>query len=290
MAKIQNFLVIMSLLLIAGCSVSKGQRYFTRPPQLGALTSTSASLANLRAPEQPVNVAVYDFPDFTGARRSNSKFPEDSRAVTQGAASVVVNALKSAGRGRWFNVVERSKVGHLLQERKLIQDTYKFLKQDASERVQPLVFADYLITGGIIAYNSDIETGGIGATYLGIGGRTSYKKDYVTVTLRMVSVKDGKVIKSITASKTIYSVSVSASVSRFISVDNLLDASGGVTTVQPTQIAVREAIELAIYKLVKDGARAGVWRRPGNRDSRRPHRKAVVNRHLAMSEKLRKSY
>lgn len=43
-----------------------------------------------------------------------------------------------------------------------------------------------VIEGGIIAYDSNIRTGGLGAKYLGIGASGQYRTDQVTVNLRAV--------------------------------------------------------------------------------------------------------
>ena len=44
-----------------------------------------------------------------------------------------------------------------------------------------------ILEGGIIGYDSNIETGGRGARTLGIGGQTQYRRDVVIVSLRAVS-------------------------------------------------------------------------------------------------------
>lgn len=46
-----------------------------------------------------------------------------------------------------------------------------------------------MLEGGIIAYESNLITGGLGARYLGIGANTKYQRDMVTIYLRAISVK-----------------------------------------------------------------------------------------------------
>src|SRR5215216_4837247 len=92
---------------------------------VGPLTDTAPILDRLGPPPpRPITVAVYEFPDQTGQNRPNPTYADYSRAVTQGAASVVAEALNRAGGGAWFKVAERSRLENLLRERKLIRDTY----------------------------------------------------------------------------------------------------------------------------------------------------------------------
>ena len=59
------------------------------------------------AKERPV-VAVYGFKDLTGQRKSEDNIASFSTAVTQGGTAMVIDALKTAGGGTWFRVVERT--------------------------------------------------------------------------------------------------------------------------------------------------------------------------------------
>ena len=72
------------------------------------------------AKEQPV-VAVYNFLDKTGQRKSVQNIASFSTAVTQGATEMVIDALKTAGGGTWFRVVERNGIDHLVRERQIIR-------------------------------------------------------------------------------------------------------------------------------------------------------------------------
>ena len=77
--------------------------------------------------------------------------------------------------------------------------------------------------------------------------------------MRLVSVQSGQVLLSVTTTKTIYSVGIAANINKFVAVDKLLQAETGFTQNEPTQFAVREAIELAVYSLVVEGADQGLW-------------------------------
>ena len=60
------------------------------------------------ADEKPV-VAVYKFNDLTGQRKSIDNLASFSTAVTQGSTTMVIDALKTAGGGSWFRVVEKNR-------------------------------------------------------------------------------------------------------------------------------------------------------------------------------------
>src|SRR6185312_11436945 len=182
-----------------------------------------------------------------------------SRAVTQGAYAFVIDALDHAGRGRWFNVVERTDLAHLLQERQLIRATRQQFQGKNAKDLPGLRFAGILIEGGIVGFDANVTTGGLGANYLGIGGDTKYRRDIVTVAMRAVSVQTGKIIESVTTTKTVFSVELSANVYKFVALDKLLQAEAGVTQSEPTQLAVREAVDLGVYSLIVQGAADGLW-------------------------------
>jgi curli production assembly/transport component CsgG len=122
-----------------------------------------------------------------------------------------------------------------------------------------MLYAPLLIDGGVIAYESNLLTGGLGAKYLGIGGQTEFQRDTVTVYLRMVSVQDGRVLKSVETSKTIFSVKLDASVFKFVGFQHLLEGEAGFTSNEPPQMAVLEAIEQGVYSLIMEGAIEGLW-------------------------------
>jgi curli production assembly/transport component CsgG len=231
------------------------------PPRVGLLTSTSAALAALPPAKHRVNIAVYDFPDLTGQNRPNGTYADYSRAITQGAAAIVAGALKTTGSGTWFNVVERTSVDSLLRERRLIQDTYEVLKKSPADKIKPLEFAEYIVTGGIISFDAPILAGNLTASYAGIGGGIGHNRNLVTVNLRLVRVKDGAVLISIDVSRPIVSATLSANANRSIIPGRTLEAEASLTVAEATQIAVREAIEAGVYELARDGAARALWSR-----------------------------
>ena len=68
-------------------------------------------------------VAVYNFEDLTGQRKRRDNLADFSTAVTQGATELLIDALKTAGKGRWFRVVERHGIDNLVRERQIVRST-----------------------------------------------------------------------------------------------------------------------------------------------------------------------
>jgi hypothetical protein len=127
-----------------------------------------------------------------------------------------------------------------------------------------------IIEGGVVAYESNVRTGGKGANYLGIGASTQYRIDQVTVSLRSVDVRTGQIVNAVSVTKTIYSHQFSANLYRFTSFQSLLQGETGYTRNEPAQLAVREAIEAAIIHMTAAGIRdrhfelqdPGAWDHP----------------------------
>jgi curli production assembly/transport component CsgG len=226
-------------------------------------TQTQTLLNQLPAPQRPVAIAVYGFTDQTGQFKPSAQGQTLSRAVTQGAGSMLVKALQDAGNRNWFTVVERERLDNLLKERQIIGEMRKrYLgEQEVDPSALPaLLFAGVLLEGGIVGYDTNTVTGGAGAAFLGIGARTEYRQDTVTVYLRAVSVRTGEVLANVTASKTIASQALGASAFKFVAFRELLEAEAGITSNEPDQIALQQAIEKAVYGLVLEGVELDLWR------------------------------
>lgn len=247
---------------LAACAQPEQDIMLGQAPALSAQTPTRSALAELPPPTRPVPVAVYRFDDQTGQHKPNSTYSDYSRAVTQGAAAILVEALLDTGDGAWFEVYERERLGNLLQERKIIDTTRQnFLGEDGQPLppLAPMKYAGIILEGGIIGYDSDVITGGAGARYLGIGGSTEYRRDVITVSLRATSVKSGRVLESVSASKTVFSVSAQGGVFKFVSLDNLLEIETGFSINEPVLLATRQAVEKAVLALVAEGSTSGLW-------------------------------
>jgi len=245
---------------LGGCMMAgSAQDPMARPAALVADTKTGIVLESLPPPRRKLDVSVYNFPDLTGQNKPNDNFAEFSRALTQGASAVLIDVLTKAGEGDWFNVVERNDLQPLLQERQIIQNTRTAAEGDKAPSLPPLRFAGILLEGGVIGYDSDETTGGIGANYLGIGADTQYRQDIITVALRAVSVQSGRVVASVTTTKTIYSVQVHGSAFQFAAIDQLLQAELGFTKNSPATLGVREGVQLAVYALIFEGVKNHLW-------------------------------
>lgn len=225
-------------------------------------TETQRLLEALPPPQRPVAVAVYDFTDQTGQFKPADQTQTLSRAVSQGAASILVKALQDAGERSWFTIVERENLKNLLNEREIIREMrerYLGEKGVNPQALPALLFAGVLLEGGIIGYDTNTVTGGAGAAFLGIGGHTDYRQDTVTVYLRAVSVRTGEVLTTVTASKTIASKAIDANAFKFVAFKKLLEAEAGITTNEPEELALQEAIEKAVYDMVLEGTELKLW-------------------------------
>jgi curli production assembly/transport component CsgG len=225
--------------------------------QLTPATHLTRDLTRLPAPKGKVVVAVYGFRDQTGQYKSapDSSF---STAVTQGAASILIKALLDSG---WFIPVERENLQNLLTERKVVRalETPDKTGAPPAPLVPQLLPASIIIEGGITAYESNVRTGGLGANYLGVGLSTLYRVDQVTVGLRTVDIRTGKVLNSISTTKAIYSYEVRPTVFKFVNFKDLVQFEAGMTRNEPAQLCVREAIEAAVMHLVAQGIQDGQW-------------------------------
>jgi curli production assembly/transport component CsgG len=246
-------------LSLGGCITGSANDPMAHPATLVPSTKTGIVLDALPPPIRKLDVSVYNFPDLTGQNKPNDNFAEFSRALTQGGGAVLIDVLTKAGGGAWFNVVERNDLQPLLQERQIIQNTRTAAEGDKAPSLPPLRFAGILLEGGIIGYDADETTGGIGANYLGIGADTQYRQDIVTVALRAVSVQTGRVLASVTTTKSVYSVLVHGSAFQFAAVDQLLQAELGYTKNAPATLAVREGVQLAVYALIFEGVKSHLW-------------------------------
>ena len=255
---------MVSVFALAGCETVAKQQLSEAmlPPILNPVTEVNMSLRTLPAPNRKVVVAVYNYADQTGQFKPTDNIQSLSKAVTQGATSVIIKALQDTGNGNWFTVVEREKLDNLLKERRIIAEmrkTYLGEEQINPQALPPLLFAGILLEGGIIGYDSNLQTGGIGARLLGIGGDVKYRLDTITVYLRAVSTKNGQVMSSVVTHKTIASIALQGGVFKFIAIDKILEGEAGFTKNEPEQLGVQQAIEKAVYAMVVEGAEQGLW-------------------------------
>lgn len=256
-------------LFLAGCQTTQktADALFGPGLEQASLTpraSTYADLKSLPPPRGKIVATVYNFRDQTGQYKPipASSF---STAVTQGATAMLVNAMNESG---WFIPLEREGLQNLLTERKIIRAALKKpgTPTNNDDDLPSLLAANVLIEGGIVAYESNIKTGGAGARYFGIGASEQYRTDQVTINLRAIDIRSGRILHSVLTTKSILSQEVTTGVFRFVEYKRLLEIEAGTTTNEPAQLCVLSAIEAALIHLIADGIEKNSWTLMNNED------------------------
>ncbi|PVW14516.1 CsgG/HfaB family protein [Marixanthomonas spongiae] len=247
------------VLLVSSCSTYFNQPLQQTPSRVGEFSKSTQTLLDLPEAADPVEVAVYNFSDQTGQYKPVENGSTFSTAVTQGATTILIKALEDSG---WFIPIERENLSNLSTERSIIRNTKQEYIKNLNPNeppLPPLLYAGLLLEGGIVSYDTNIVTGGIGARYFGIGGSSRYRQDRITIYLRAVSTSNGEILKTVYVSKTILSQSLDASYFRFVKFQRLLEAETGITRNEPLQIAVKDAIEKAVHDLIVEGIKERFW-------------------------------
>jgi curli production assembly/transport component CsgG len=266
---IRFLLLICGVLVISGCAGPLIEP--TTIAQLGYKTKTHDDLINLPAPKGKIVIAVYKFGDQTGQYKANPTSTSFSTSVTQGATSMLLETLQAT---KWFIPVEREGLNNLLTERKILMAK---LKTDGKEGSLPKLYhAPILLEGGIISYETNVSTGGIGARYLGIGGSAQYQKDQIALYLRAVDVNRGDVLLSVSTTKSILSQEIQFGVFKFVDTEKLLEGELGYTRNEPPQLCVLEALEKAVLSLIIEGILDRKWELKNPDEIRNP----VIRKYL----------
>ena len=249
---------LLYLLTISSFSILFGCTAIPHDPPTSTTELLYEKLEEVSPPVQRVPIAVYSFIDMTGQRKPGDGVALISMAVTQGAHVWLLQSLKRAGGGEWFMVVERIGLANLLKERQIIRQTRD--THGDKDKLKPLLFAGVLIEGGIVGYDTSTHTGGIGARLLGIGAQDEFRKDNVSIGIRLVSVSTGEILLAVSSEKTILSSRTSATVFRFLDMGTkLLEIEAGYTENESVTYAVRKAIDKAIVDMINEGAKQGLW-------------------------------
>ena len=251
-------------LLVSGCVSVDPYRcgtlsnYCSPEPRIERPTLTD--LQNLPMPRQKAVVSVYSFADQTGQRATADNMALFSTAVTQGADSFLIDALLAAGGGNWFLVAERGDLDALTRERQLIISTRNSYDGEGANQLEPLLFSGLIMSGGIIGYDTNLSSGGIGARYLGIGLNTQYRVDEVTVALRAVLVQTGQILLNVITTKQVYSTAAGFDTFRFTeNGTELFELEAGVARNESATYATRSAIEAAVYAIITQGIEQDLW-------------------------------
>lgn len=182
---------------------------------------------------------------------------------------MLVKALKDSG---WFLPVEREGLQNLLTERRIVcaLDGSNGQNEGATHSLPALQPASILIDGGVIAYESNVRTGGAGAKFLGVGLSTQYRVDQVSINLRSIDIRNGQILHSVSTTQTIYSFEIRPSVFKFVNFKELLEIEAGLTRNEPAQLAVKEAIESAVMHLTVQGIKDRSWALMNEQDINTP--------------------
>lgn len=255
----KKWILIASFLVLTGCQTFlEGME---SPPVLST-TPLESKLYDFPpiASGKPVTVAVYNFIDKTGQRKPADNIANLSSAVTQGAEIYLIKALMDLSDGQFFKVVERGGLDALIKERQLIRNTRESFEGENAKKLGPLQFAGIMVEGGVVGYDSNKHTGGVGVRWLGIGPQTEWRVDVVTVGIRAISVLTGEVLLAVTTEKTILSTNVGINIFKFFDMGTkVLEIETGTSTNEPVNYAVRQTIESAVIEMVKEGKRKKLW-------------------------------
>jgi curli production assembly/transport component CsgG len=256
-------LSLLVLLSLSGCAHIHMEASREEPVALQPRESLTSKLPELDGP--PITIAVYGFLDKTGQMKPNDRLAVFSKAVTQGAEVFLIKSLQDSKN--WFKVVERVGLDNLIKERQLIRNQREVYEGKDAKPLRPMTVAGVMIEGGIIGYDSNIRSGGNGARFLGIGGSQQYRVDEIVISMRLISVNSGEVLLTSAVSKTIYSTQHNVGVLRFVDAGTkALELENGMALNEPTTYAVRVAIEQAVYDMIIEGEKKGIWRykKPGH--------------------------
>ena len=245
---------IISIAMLSGCSVFNPLPSVT-PAQTMIDYDSTAELMSLPKPKGKISVSVYSFRDQTGQYKPQGNVSSFSTAVTQGATSILVQALSDSD---WFAPVEREGLQNIITERKIINRAYA--KSGGKKKLPSLKTASIILEGGIIGYDTNIRTGGACLEYFGIGASELFREDQISVYLRAVDVRTGRILLSVSTNKRVLSQEMSAGFFRYISYKKLAEAEIGYSTNEPMQQCVTQAIEKALSSLIIKGIKKGVWR------------------------------
>jgi curli production assembly/transport component CsgG len=252
--------VLLSLLIatvLSGCAHVHMEASKEEPVALLPRESLTTKIPELDGP--PIAIAVYGFTDKTGQMKPNDKLAVFSKAVTQGAEVFLIKSLQDSKN--WFKVVERVGLDNLIKERQLIRNQREVYEGKDARPLKPMTVAGVMIEGGIIGYDSNIRSGGNGARFLGIGGSQQYRMDEIVISMRLISVNSGEVLLTTAVSKTIFSTQHNVGVLRFVDAGTkALELENGMALNEPTTYAVRVAIEQAVYDMIVEGEKKGIWR------------------------------
>ncbi len=264
-------LVVAAGLLTTSCTVffPKDLKTPAAPVSKATITPATLSSSDLEALPKPMGqvvAAVYGFRDMTGQYKPQ---PDSaySTMVSQGGTAILMKALLESS---WFLPVEREGLQNLMTERRIVRAINEGNVNAGPPQLPNLLPASIIIEGGVIAYESNVKTGGAGLRYYGFGVNDQYRTDQITVSLRAIDVRTGRVIASVATTKTVYSQKLQGDFFRYVRFKRLLEAEAGVTRNEPTQLCLQDAVEAAVVRMVALGIRSNLWTLADQNDLNNP--------------------
>lgn len=245
---------LFAVLLLPSCAMLEKPELFRTDAVVDAPSELMTSIHTSAKPRFAMPVGVYAFRDQTGQYKPQENVSSFSTAVTQGATAMLTQVLLETG---WFAPLEREGLQNLLTERKIVTSNKK------NPELPSLKEARILFEGGIIGYESNLSTGGIGAEYFGIGASEMYREDQITLYLRAVDVYTGQVLMSVSSTKKVFSQQLRTGLFRYVSVNRLAEMEAGYSTNEPVQYCVRQAMESAVQAIILQGQTKGFWQAEG---------------------------
>lgn len=247
-------MMMVVMLFISGCFPTP---VLKPTPPLVDQQSEFDTLSSLKPPKgAPIVVGVYGFVDQTGQRLVTERpVSEMSTALPQGMSSILVQELQRAAGGKLYRVVERENIEALLTERRIVVAS---LPPAQAGQLTPLLLPGIILTGGAVSYDRSVTQDVRGIGFKSVNGVKEVATDEVGVILRAVSVKNGEVLVSVHARKSVMSARNGISGLYILNNDVLaLDVGGSAN--EPVSLALRMAIAAAVLELTQEGITKGWW-------------------------------
>jgi curli production assembly/transport component CsgG len=249
-------LISLMALLPLGCAANMQDRYKHDRPISNVTTTTKSELSILPKPAQKIPVSVWKILDETGQfRRSAGGGTELSHAVTQGAHHMLIKALNDSG---WFTVVEREGWPNLIQEIRIKEELRKRGVTRVPEDFKLLEVPKYMFSGAITEFDDHPVSLGGGFGLRGGSASARAMTSSVAIDLRMTDVDTGVIQEAVSIFKRVIAHQTNFGIFRFIRINWLLELEFGYTLNEPTDLAVREALEKGVVHLIVRGVREGL--------------------------------
>lgn len=134
-----------------------------------------------------------------------------------------------------------------------------FSQFEGAKPAPDLATAEYIVLGSIVAYEADLFSSGTGLRLFNIGGLGEFRRDKVTINLRIVSASSGIVLSTKTITQDIVSQRQQGSILSYVAVDSILEFESGYAFNEPKTFALNIAFRQALSHLISDMTSEGYW-------------------------------